>query len=177
MLMKLRIIPFKGSWLRIISYRHYEKMKKRNRFVNCQKHLHWIHLNFLNGVESHFQKLKNGYFFLKLHFSPKIWFFCRKFGGWIFNFEQKFLISIVKIKFQNLVKAWILVKNLGRKWISRKNLNRPHFLWNDRSITLYFKSVTVYFRFFVRLINSKMTKSYWSNFQMFCFKIYSFPVT
>ena len=58
MLMKLRIIPFKGSWLRIISYRHYEKMKKRNHFVNCQKHLHWIHLNFRNDVESRFRKLK-----------------------------------------------------------------------------------------------------------------------
>ena len=77
MLMKLRIIPFKGSWLRIISYRHYEKMKKRNRFVNRQKHLHWIHLNFQNGAESHFQKLKNGYFFSKMTFFSENLIFCR----------------------------------------------------------------------------------------------------
>ena len=76
--MKLRLIRFKGSWLRIISYRHYEKMKKRNRFVNCQKHLHLIHLNFQNDAESHFQKLKkkrfleNAIFYRKSDFSSKI---------------------------------------------------------------------------------------------------------
>ena len=123
MLMKLRIIPFKGSWLRIISYRHYEKMKKRNRFVNCQKHLHWIHLNFQNGAEPHFQKLKKGYFFRECHFSQKICFLSasnpsffsknRKFCGWMCNLTK------------NLnVRTWILVK----KWhFWRKNLNRTHF--------------------------------------------------
>ena len=56
MLMKLGIIHFKGSLLAIISYRHYEKMRKRNRFVNCQKYLHSKNQN---DVVVHFQKLKN----------------------------------------------------------------------------------------------------------------------
>ena len=105
MLMKLRIIPSKGSWLRIISYRHYEKMKKRNRFVNCQKHLHWIHLNFQNGAEPHFQKLKKGYFFRECHFSQKICFLSasnpsffsknRKFCGWICNLTENLNVRIM----------------------------------------------------------------------------------
>ena len=40
--------------------------KKRNRFVNCRKYLHSIHLLNQNDVESHFQKLKTG-------FLVKIW--------------------------------------------------------------------------------------------------------
>ena len=144
MLMKLRIIPFKGSWLRIISYRHYEKMKKRNRFVNCQKHLHWIHLNFQNGAEPHFQKLKNGYFFENVIFLKKS-VFCRlqthHFSPKIGNFAAEFVIWPKIWMFE----SWILVK----KWhFWRKSLNRTHFSWNDRSIMFYFKSVTVYFRFF-----------------------------
>ena len=59
MLMKLGIIHFKGSLLAIISYRHYEKMRKRNRFVNCQKYLHLLHSKNQNDVVVHFQKLKN----------------------------------------------------------------------------------------------------------------------
>ena len=39
--------------------------------------------------------------------------------------------------------------------------------WNEYSIAFYFKSVIVYFRFFVREINSKMTKPYCSNFLIF----------
>ena len=128
--MKLRLIPFKGSWLRIFSYRHYEKMKKRNRFVNCQKHLHLIHLNFQNDGESHFQKLKKT-FFWKCHFLSKIWFFVKNFELLNFSFPAKIWISGQKRYFCKKKNLNFLIKNLifcqkfwtSEFFISNKNLN------------------------------------------------------